>query len=77
MVGYGLGSGMPQPREPRRRSVPTRAARCHCCGEQEEEEWTSFLCIHGLSEAGVPLMQAMGGERTLAQVAGDQMPLVW
>ena len=42
MVCHGLGSGMPQPREPRRRSGPAREARHHCWGGQEEEGQTAI-----------------------------------
>ena len=34
------------------------------------------LCMYGLSEGGVPLEPAIGGERPLAQVMGDWVLLV-
>ena len=41
MEQQGIGSGVPQPREPRRRSEPAEKARCHCWGAQEEERQTA------------------------------------
>ena len=35
------------------------------------------LHMNGLSEGGVPLVQATGSERPLAQATGDWAPLVW
>ena len=81
---------MPQPREPRKRSGPTEEARHHCWRGQEEEGQTAIaISLHTrrLSEGRVPLAQAMGGKRTIAQATGDQVlpvqathgqaPLVW
>ena len=68
-VCYGLGSGMPRQRKPRKRSGPTKEARCHCWGGQEEEGWTTIvISLHtrGLSEGQAPQVQAMGGKKPLA-----------
>ena len=91
MVCYGLGSGTTQEREPGRWSGPTREARHHCWGGQEVgggpplESLSLHMC--GLSEDGVPLVQATGGKKPLSWAMGDwvllvqamggQVPLLW
>ena len=83
VVCYGLCSGSPWQREPRRRSGPSGAARRHCWGEQEEGGRTTIgislrvcTCVHGHSEGRSPLVQAMGGKKPFAWAIGDWALLV-
>ena len=55
-VCYGLGSGTPRQREPRRRSGPVGKARCLCWGELEQEGQTTI----GISL--LPCMGSLGGQ---------------
>ena len=69
MVCYRLGSGMLWQREPQGRSEPVGEARCLCWGGQEQERQTAIgisLKTHGF-RGWVPLVQALGGQKTLAQ----------
>ena len=42
MVCYRLGRGMPQPKEPRRRSGPIGEAKHHFWGGGEEDVWITI-----------------------------------
>ena len=67
-VCYGLGSGMPWQREPKRRSGPT-GSKC-IVGEGERRRGGTAigisLCMLGLSEGGAPLVQDTSGKKPLA-----------
>ena len=76
---HGLETEMPQSRKPRRRSGPVEEARCHCWeGEKRRGRAPQGISLHmcRLSEGGMPLAQATGGERALSQAMGDRALLV-
>ena len=77
----GLGSSAPEARQLSTTDKGTQEKQGTIVGEGKRrrggllKEYLS-LCMHGLSEGGVPLAQAAGVKSPLVLAMGDEMPLV-